>query len=224
MPALGLELIITFKCDWNCSYCLVDTHNQIDRSFKEVLEDAINIAPNTEVTFAGGETGMLPRRQLVELIDILKQKGCELDLLTNGLFIKKHEPLLAHFNEVWYHCVEYLTDNNHIVYPDLDQTKFIYILVAIDDDIESGALERMINRYPHIKFLVLPDNRRSHRITLTLFRQFIDKYKDRIHDRTLSEWLIDLGRVWGERNGYNTYGRIDKIDTTRLTRNGNTSK
>jgi organic radical activating enzyme len=188
-----------------------------------VREDAINIAPGTEVTFAGGETGMLPRRQLVELIDILKSKDCPLDLLTNGLFIKKHRPLLEHFNEVWYHCVEYLTDDNHIAYPDLDQSKFIYILVAIDDDISSGALARMINRYPHIKFLVLPDNRQSHRISLNMFRKFMDEYKDRIHERTMSEWLVDLGRTWGERNGYDPYGRIDKIDTSRLTRNVNPS-
>jgi organic radical activating enzyme len=221
MPAIGVELILTFKCDWTCKYCLVDTHNQPNRPFKDVREDAINIAPGTEVTFAGGETGMVPRRHLVELIDILKSKGCELDLLTNGLFIKKHAPLLEHFNEVWYHCVEYLTDDHSIVYPDLDQSKFMYILVAIDDDIESGALARMIDRYPHIKFLVLPDNRRSHRVSLTAFRKFMNEYGDRVHERTMSEWLIDLGRTWGDRDGYDPYGRVDKIDISRLKRNGN---
>jgi hypothetical protein len=107
------------------------------------------------------------------------------------------------------------------VYPDLDQSKFMYILVAIDDDIESGALARMIDRYPHIKFLVLPDNRCSHRVSLTAFRSFMAEYKDRVHERTMSEWLIDLGRTWGDRDGYDPYGRIDKIDTSRLKRNGN---
>jgi organic radical activating enzyme len=223
MPAAGVELIVTFKCDWTCEYCLVDTHNQIERPFSEVREDAINIVPGTEVTFAGGETGMLPRRHLVELINILKSKGCDLDLLTNGLFIKKHEPLLEHFNEVWYHCVEYLTDEHSITYPELDQSKFVYILVAIDDDLESGSLARMMDRYPHIKFLVLPDNRRSHRVSLNAFRSFMKTYKDRVHERTMSEWLIDLGRTWGDRDGYDPYGRVNKIDTSRIKRNVNPS-
>jgi len=209
MPASGVELVITYKCDWDCSYCLIDTHNQPNRPYKEVKEDAIKIPSNTEVTLSGGETGLMPRRQLVELIDILKSKNCDLDLLTNGLFIKKHLDLLSNFKEVFYHCVEYLTDEHSIKYPDLDQNKFVYILVVIDEDLESGSLIRMMDRYPHIKFLVLPDTRRSHKISLIKFRKFITQYKDRVHERTLSEFLIDLARTWGDRDGIDPYGRID---------------
>lgn len=212
MPTRGVEIVVTYKCNWNCDYCLVDTHNQPLRPFKEVKEDAINLPPNTEVTLAGGETGMLPKRHLIELIEILKNKNCDLDLLTNGLFIKKHPELLDHFKEVFYHCVEYLTDDHSIEFPDLDKTKFLYVLVVVDEDLKNGALLKMMDRYPNIKFLILPDTRRSNKINLSLFMNFMKENKHRVHERTMEEFLVDIGRTWGVRDGINPYGRISKKD------------
>lgn len=209
MAATGIELVITYKCNWFCDYCLNDTHHQPERSFQEVLEDANNIPPNTEVTISGGETGLMSRKRLQEIIDVLEAKNCQLDLLTNGLFIKKHEPLLKHFTEVWYHCLEYLNDDKEIEYPDLDQNKFVYIIVATESDLDSNTLVNTIERYPHIKFLVLPENRSGRRINFNKFKKFVDQYRDRIHPRTYEEWINDLLRQNNNREGHNVNGRVD---------------
>ena len=58
------------------------------------------IEPNSEVTFSGGEPGILNRKQLELLIKILKDKNCVIDLLTNGLFFKRHMPLVHEFGKI----------------------------------------------------------------------------------------------------------------------------
>ena len=207
MSVSGVELIVTYKCDWDCDYCLIDTHNQPERKYKNVLAEAKDIAPGTEVTFSGGETGLMPRRQLVELINLLEAKNCPLDLLTNGLFIRKHAELLPHFQEVFYHCVEYIGQD--IEFPNLDQDKFLYILVVIDRDFVDDRIMDMVRKYPHIKFLVLPDIRRSHKINLNTFMKFLNAHEQHLHPRTRSEFVSDLSRTWGARgHELNPFGPI----------------
>ena len=192
----SVELILTFKCDWDCDYCLVDTHNQPNKPFEDVVAEAEAIEPYTEVTLSGGETGSLTKAKLKKIIKILKDKHCVIDLLTNGLFIKKHPELLDNFEEVLYHCVEYL--DHDIQFPDLDQKKFLYIIIATNDTLKDGSILRFIERYPHIKFIVLPDTRGQRRIDFNLMNNFIRDNKDKIHERTMHEWKQDMLRVWGE--------------------------
>jgi len=194
MPSV--ELILTFKCDWHCDYCLVDTHNQPLKTFDEVVAEAESYEPYTEVTLSGGETGLMSKAKLTKIIDILKAKHCPIDLLTNGLFIKKHPELLHHFEEVLYHCVEYLGDD--IQFPNLDQSKFLYILVVTNDNLKDDSILRMIDKYPHIKFVILPDTRSQRRIDFNLMNNFIKQHKDKIHERTMHEWAQDMCRTWGE--------------------------
>lgn len=201
MPSTGVELAVTYKCNWHCEYCLVDTHNQPDRHFSQVLCDIVKLDDGTEVTLSGGEVGLLSRRALNAIVVALKGKSCPIDLLTNGLMFKKHRGLLRCFEEIWYHCVEHLADDAEIEYPHEDQSKVLYIVVATDKELESGSLLKFINKYPHIKFLVLPDNRGQHRVNLNLFMAFFKEHKDKLHERTLPEFIVDLGRTWGEVRG-----------------------
>lgn len=187
-----VELVLTFKCDWDCDYCLVDTHAQPDMEYEEVLHRANAIEPNSEVTFSGGEPGLLPKRRLLQLIKILKDKGCVLDILTNGLFIKKHIDLIDNFEEVLYHCVEYL--GNDIQFPNLDQDKVTYILVVTDENFIDGSILNMISRYPHIKFLLLPDVRKCNKVNLNAFMKFMELHSGKIHPRTMEDFIVDIGR------------------------------
>lgn len=187
------ELLLTYKCNWFCDYCLIDTHNQPRLPFEKVLKEAHRIPPNSEVTLTGGEPGLLSKSKLRQVIDILKAKDCDIDILTNGVLFKKHWDLVYEFGEVIYHCVEYLGED--IEYPDLDQSVVTYILVIGDENLRDGSIINMIEKYPHIKFLLLPDVRPQRKINLNLFMNFMKEHKDKVHPRTMEDFVVDISRL-----------------------------
>ena len=187
-----VELSLTNKCNWHCDYCVADIHNQPERPYEDVLRDAHAVEAGSEVTFSGGEPGLLKREQLEELIDVLKSKGCVIDLLTNGVFIKRYPDLLKEFGKVHYHCMEYLTDT--IEFPTLDYDNVVHCLVVTDDEFRNGSILRVINEYPHIKFLLLPDVRSGNKINLNLMKSWLDEHGDKIHEGSLDEFITVVAR------------------------------
>lgn len=192
MKIKEVELPLTFKCNWRCEYCVAYTHEQPDRPFEEVLQQVKDMDPFTEVTFSGGEPGLLKREQLELLISILQEKQCPLDLLTNGLFFKRHEPLVRHFGKIHYHCVEYLP--GEIEFPNLPYDNVTYGLVVTDDNFTDGSINYMIDKYPHIKFLLLPDVRQRHKVNLNLLMKFINEHGSLLHPNSLSEFITVVSR------------------------------
>lgn len=187
-----VELPLTNKCNWNCDYCVADIHNQPELPFEEVLRRVYAIEPGTEVTFGGGEPGLLKREQLELIIKILKDKGCVIDLLTNGLFFRKHMPLVHEFGKIHYHCVEYLPDD--IEFPDLKLDHVAYALVVTDTNFIDGSIMQMVNKYPHIKFLLLPDVRSQRKINLNMMMNFLNKHGDLFHPGSLQEFVTVVAR------------------------------
>lgn len=187
-----IELALTNKCNWHCDYCVAEIHSQPELPYEEVLRRVQAIEPNTEITFGGGEPGLLKREQLEELISILKNKGCVIDLLTNGLFFRRHMPLVNEFGKIHYHCVEYLPDE--IEFPHLDLPHVFYGLVVTNTNFLDGSIHAMINRYPHIKFLLLPDVRSQKKINLNLMMDFFKQYGDRVHSGSLQEFITVVSR------------------------------
>ena len=187
-----IELPLTNKCNWHCDYCVADIHNQPELPYEEVLRRVRAIEPGTEVTFGGGEPGLLKREQLEELIKILKEKGCVIDLLTNGLFFKRHMPLVHEFGKIHYHCVEYLPDE--IEFPNLELDHVFYGLVVTNTNFLDGSIHTMINNYPHIKFLLLPDVRAQKKISLNLMMKFFEEHGDKVHPYSLEEFVTVVSR------------------------------
>jgi organic radical activating enzyme len=187
-----VELALTNKCNWNCDYCVVDIHNQPELPFADVLATVNKIAPNTEVTFSGGEPGLLKRDQLELIIKLLKDKGCVIDLLTNGLFFRRHEPLINEFGKVHYHCVEQVP--GEIEFPNLPYSHVFYGLVVTNTNFLDGSIHEMITRYPHIKFLLLPDVRSQKKINLNLMMDFFNKHGDKVHENSLQEFVTVVSR------------------------------
>jgi organic radical activating enzyme len=189
-----IELPLTNKCNWHCDYCVADIHNQPELPYEEVLRRVHLIRPGTEVTFGGGEPGLLKREQLEEIIRILKDKDCVIDLLTNGLFFKRHMPLISVFGKIHYHCVEYLPDD--IEFPDLqkDYDHIFYALVVTNTNFLDGSIHEMIRRYPHIKFLLLPDVRSQKKISLNLMMKFFDEHGHKVHPGSLQEFITVVSR------------------------------
>jgi organic radical activating enzyme len=187
-----IELALTNKCNWHCDYCVADIHNQPELPYEEVLRTVQAIEPGTEVTFGGGEPGLLKREQLVELITILKDKGCVIDLLTNGMFFKRHMELVHEFGKIHYHCVEYLPDE--IEFPDLKLDHVFYGLVVTNTNFLDGSIHEMLNRYKHIKFLLLPDVRSQKKINLNLMMSFLNEHGDKVHPYSLNEFITVVSR------------------------------
>lgn len=189
-----VEFPLTYKCNWHCDYCVADTHNRPELPYEEVLRRAHLIEPGTEVTFGGGEPGLLKREQLEDLIKILQDKGCVIDLLTNGLFFKRHMPLVKVFGKIHYHCVEYLP--GEIEFPNLheEHDHVHYGLVVTNTNFLNGSIHEMINRYPHIKFLLLPDVRSQKKINLNLMMDFFNQHGDKVHPGSLQEFITVVAR------------------------------
>lgn len=184
---MSYRLAVTNKCNWNCHYCVTDIHKQKEILFENVLKEAQQIPIGSSVSFGNGEPGMLPRRQLEELIRVTKERQCTIHLMTNGLVFKRNLDLVEQFDSVRYHCVENLTDD--IEYPDLDQTKITYCIVGLTEEIENGTVLKFMDRYPHITFELAPDCRRTRKVNLNSLMKFYNDHKHRFTSETLQHFI-----------------------------------
>lgn len=142
------ELIIGYTCNWNCDYCAVDTHNKII-SEKEVFLKIDDILENSIVILSGGELGTMNKNYILNVINKLKDKSCELHLNTNGLFIKKYSDLLHHFTKINYHCSENLNLEDKLIYGN-----FNYLLIVTDKNV--GNLQSFLEKHKEINFNIIP--------------------------------------------------------------------
>lgn len=142
-----------------------------------------------EVSVSGGEPGMLKHYQVSELIGRLKGKNCDMDLITNGLFIKRYPEFLHHFKQISYHCVEYIDDE--IEHLDIDHPNVVYNIVVTKSNMDK--LGEFFKRYPNIKFKLLANIRKHDNITVRDFLAVIKKHKDSIlkYD-TKYEFMYDM--------------------------------
>ncbi len=162
------EVVITYKCNWDCVYCCVDTHNNL---LKESVIDKLNrIENNSKVILSGGEIGLLKETELLLYITILKSKNCTINVNTNGMFLSNYPHLLTHINKIYYHCSEDL-DNTFTIYPNLN---IEYLLIIHDDNIHKlGKFLESTN----IKFYMVPASTPSTGIKDAPVLSDINKFK-----------------------------------------------
>jgi len=154
---------------------------------------AANIPENSSVSLSGGEIGTLNRKQVSTLFSLLKSKNVTIDVLTNGLFIERYPEYLNQVSEVLYHCLEDLSGD--IQFPDIKRPDFYYILVVNTDDVNTGKVETVFNRYPHIKFILSPNIKMGQRIHMNDFLPFMKRNREHIHERTMAEFVKNLSRA-----------------------------
>ena len=147
-----IELIVTYDCNWDCSFCAVDTHNRPKLSFEKVkqkLELIKNNYMNYNITLSGGELGMMKKHELEYIIDYLKPISNSISLNTNGLFLKKYTDLTKKLDYILYHCSENLDDIvEQFEHPNLD-----YMIVI--DDINFKNFESFMENNSNITFDVV---------------------------------------------------------------------
>jgi len=193
---MNYELSVTFKCNWNCDYCISYTHAQPEKTFETVLEEINNLPDSIKsVTISGGEPGILSKDRLSIIIDNLKEKNLKIDLMTNGLFFENHPEFIQDIDEIFYHVVEDLsTKKDFKLYSDImNKDNRYYILVAINESFED--IQYYIDNYPELDFLILGDYRGESMIKIKEFLKFINYNKDRINKRTLREFSRDISRI-----------------------------
>ncbi len=136
------ELFLTYKCNWDCEYCVVDTHNQPKIQDAALLEEVDNIPDGSIVKFMGGEPGMIEKSLLLVVMKKLKDKNCQLEIDTNGLFLEKYPEYTEHFLNVLYHCSENLEDDVlYYPYPNIE-----YQITVTDNNHHN--LEEFLKRNP----------------------------------------------------------------------------
>jgi organic radical activating enzyme len=183
---MNFSLNITYDCNWNCDYCIIDTHNKSKRKLKQVLED-IDLLPNkSNISLGGGEPGMLEYNEIYEIIKKLKDKECNIDLLTNGLFIKEfiNTEIMKNIDTIHYHCVENLKDN--IEFTEILDKDVDYIIIITDDNYK--YLESFLNKYSNITFSITP-SMNVKPLSKKIMFEIIKKYKHRMTKRSIKEFF-----------------------------------
>ena len=176
------SLNTTNKCDWDCKYCIVDVHNQPIKPIEEVLKDLDTVTSKDSLSFAGGEPGMLSKSEVALLFDKLKIINPEhIELLTNGLFIKKHPEFLHLIDSIDYHCVDSLKDE--IQFPDLDNEYVEYVIVVTEE--EYLLLDEFLERYKNIPKFNIIGSRDVQPMSMKTKLKMVMKYKDRMTDNSL---------------------------------------
>lgn len=136
MTVINNEYIlpITYNCNWFCDYCIVDTHNQKPIPISTILLNIRKIPDNSIVHIEGGEPGMLDKKNLIIILNKLKEKSISVFLNTNGLFLKRYPELVDQYiDDVLYHCIEDVSSRKDIVLYEI--ANVTYMLIATDDTI-----------------------------------------------------------------------------------------
>lgn len=173
---MEIDLKITTECNWNCEYCIVDTHNLPRRSFKEVIDKVYTIPKGSLVTLTGGEPGLMTPRELTIILDLLEDRLCEVRVNTNGLMFR-YKNLINRFKSVFYHCSENL-DTNKRIENEFANVPITYMIVVTDNNVDK--LEQFLNYNKHIIFMVQGAVDNGNGIELSYFNRLKvwTKFKD----------------------------------------------
>ena len=203
------EINLTYKCNWNCKYCCVDTHTKYI-SKHCVMNLIEKIENDSLVSLSGGEIGLLDKEYLVRVIDMLIKKNCKLSVNTNGLFLDKYPELLNNFQEILWHCSE---DLKNIIYPkNFESIKSKTKLLLI---IDNENLKRLPNVLKNDTiYEIIPATRSTTKtgtiLNKTNYKKLL-KYKKFMSKNSFTNIFND---VCGNKKVEDTYLEIIYLDET----------
>jgi len=151
-----IELILTYKCNWHCDYCSVDTHNQTALNLNDITNKLKLVTPNYNVTLSGGEIGLLDYNTIMLVINTLQEKNCKISLNTNGVFLLKYPELAKYFSYVIYHCTEDLESDPEFSAVNVFKNSGViveYMIVVTDNNIHN--LDKYLNKHISTNFHIV---------------------------------------------------------------------
>jgi len=146
------SIAVTYDCNWNCGFCIVDTHHQPKVTFEELKEKIDEVEPFSEVSLSGGEPGLLKQNELEYCIKTLKNKNCKINVNTNGTFFVNHKEYCDDIDFFYYHCSENLDIDKGILLDGVPLDKTEFMVVLTDENFK--RLDWFIENYPNILFRV----------------------------------------------------------------------
>lgn len=94
------EIETTYKCNWNCEYCCVQTHTKRALSNEKILNNLKKSSNNYidlnggALTISGGEPSLTDPELIKEIYNLSKEHSFQLSLNTNGrIFYPKVYPI-----------------------------------------------------------------------------------------------------------------------------------
>ena len=134
---MKLRLILTEKCNWDCSYCDCRGNDEFNmENFRLDLKVINKHFKYDTVTFSGGEPGLLHRNHIAELFHIFRDK--KIQIFTNGMMFNHNLP--TNIQRIYVHC-------NDSYACRMDQFEdIIYHRYVITNE---------INHFPNVKKLLL---------------------------------------------------------------------
>jgi organic radical activating enzyme len=169
----------------------VDIHKRKPKSIEKVLKEIDSFENNSSVTLSGGEPGMLSESDLNIIIKKLQDKNIIIDLVTNGLFLEKHQKYIHYIDEILYHCIEDLSQHKPI--KKYNYKNFYYVMVITNSDLYyMDDILWYFKQYPEIKFLLFPNIKPGERININKFLKLLKDYSNNINRRTKSEFIKNI--------------------------------
>jgi molybdenum cofactor biosynthesis enzyme MoaA len=154
-----IELIVTYKCNWHCDFCCIDTHSKKPLSFEEIKEKLKLIRynyNNYNITISGGEPGLLPEETIKYILEDLKEYSKSISLNTNGVFLEKYLKFAKYFDYVLYHCSEDLTKNpNYEIVEEWKKAGVKVDYMIVIDDKNFKNFDRFMKQNQHIPINVV---------------------------------------------------------------------
>lgn len=183
---------VTYDCNWDCPYCIADTHATGHVDFSDAIKFVESLEPNSYAVISGGEPGLLTDNQLLDVISILRKKNCKIKINTNGEIFKYPE-VVAAVDSVWYHCSVNMDIDDYVNKNFLEKTRFIVIVT--DNNIKN--LDGFLSKHDDIRIGIIPArkgrmNRKGETLSIHNRMKLINKYKDR-----MSEYNLKLAITFG---------------------------
>lgn len=193
LPIEKFCITSTYKCNWDCPYCIINTHSQNEITNEDLIFKLNEIPKNSEVSISGGEPGLLSKERLDMIINNLKEKNCIIKVNTNGLFFKKYPDYDNLIKGYLYHFSENLNLNEDNFIPDIDKDKISFMLVVNDDNYP--RLDEFLKKYKDIRFSIfaaVKNNSDNKKLILSKKNAFeiFKKYKDIIDKECFSNLLM----------------------------------
>lgn len=156
------DISVTYSCNWQCDYCISDTHNQKQITHQQVLNQIEDVPCNSIVSLSGGEPGMVEHDLLESYLIKLKEKNCVVTVDTNGTILEKYPDLInKYIDDVLYHCTSYVKDRKPFIEYNFDHIpknlNFVYQLVITNDDTLED-IQYYLDKYPDITFSIVGTN------------------------------------------------------------------
>lgn len=186
-------IMVTYKCQWDCKYCIVNTHSQPEVDFKTLQQKLSQIPNGAEVSLSGGEPGLLDKESMKYVFETLIEKQCYIKVNTNGLFFKTYPEYDKYVRSYLYHFSENLVLEQNYYIPTVDHSKITFMLVVTNEN--TVRLEDFLNKFNTLKFSIFSavknnieddTNILSKKNAFDIFK----KYKHRINKESYSSLLL----------------------------------